>query len=141
MNYTEFRPPHTYVGCPVEFALSPTENVRCLGMVSKVGKQYVEILCFFADGSLGKRRNCMHRTDPRCEMSELFKDNDRGVWELAESEKRARQLDARLSGLERLMETMVEDIALLRNRSDQQPDSKPPKRGRAPQRREPVLTG
>lgn len=142
MSYEEFRPPRTYIGCPVEFATSPTENVKCLGLVAKVGKQYVDVLCFFADGTLGKRKHCLHRTDPRCKGTpEIFQYDDRGVWELAESEKRVRELSARLDGIERMLTSMVDDIALLRNRSDQQPDSEPPKRTRAPRRKEPVLTG
>ena len=141
MNYDEFRPPAVSIGTMVEFAVSPTENTRCLGVVAHVGKQFVAINCYFTNGTQGKRRNCLHRDDPRCEsMPEIFKDGDRGVWELTESEKRARQLDARLAGLERLLESIVDDVAALKNPTDRKPASaEPPKRPRRV--KEPVLAG
>jgi len=144
MSYDEYQPPRTYVGCPVEFAASPTENTRCLGLVARVGKQFVDLLIFHGH-NLGYRRHCLHRSDPRCEaLPELFKDGDRGVWELAESEKRARELAARLDGMERVLKSMVDDIAALKNPAGQKPAIAEPvaRRPHKPrQRKEPVLTG
>ncbi len=141
MGYDEFRPPAVSIGTMVEFAMSPTENTRCLGVVAKVGKQFVDVNCYFANGTQGKRRHCLHRSDPRCEaLPEIFKDGDRGVWELTESEKRARELSARLDGLERLLESVVDEVAAMRRAAEPTTDADPPRRGR-PRRREPVLTG
>lgn len=137
MGYAEFRPPATYIGCPVEFAANPTENERCLGLVAHVGTQYVDVLCFMGR-TLSYRRHCLHRTDPRCEeLPEIFNDGDRGVWELAESEKQTRELSARLDGIERMMKSMVDDIAALNGPPAEQ--AEPPRRTR--RLKEPVLTG
>lgn len=135
MDYRDFRPPAAPIGTLVEFATSPTENERCLGFVTKTGKQFVSI-AYFGSRRTETRRFCLHRSDPRCEsMPEIFKDGDRGVWELADSEKRARLLDAKLAGLERMMQTMVDQIAVLQNPPDRSPTTS---RRRI---KEPVLTG
>ncbi len=139
MSYDQFRPPAIDIGTMVEYATSPDETQRCLGLISSAGKQQAEILCFFRNGQLGKRKFCLHRDDPRCnEFPEIFKDEGRGVWELSASEKRVRQLDARLAGLERMLETMVDEIAVLK-RSREPTATEPPRRIR--RSKEPVLTG
>lgn len=107
----EFVFPEVHVGDPVKVWADPSLGTCSLGQVVRVMGDAVDAYCLDRRG--GKLRlSCLHKDDPQIpRLVDRFKDNDSGIFDLADSVKRTRALESRLSGLEKAVEELAAEIA------------------------------
>jgi hypothetical protein len=117
----EFTFPEVQRGCAVEVSSEPSRSDETLGIVINAKNSTVDVLAFHSNGAVSMRRNCWHVDDPRCvSLAQVFQDGDRGVFRLAASELRQREIMTRLDGLERVLESLVGDVEALKQPADKQ---------------------
>lgn len=137
------------VGTPVEASPDPSGSgmsSMTYGTVVKRGNGCVDIWTVsYVSGTVQFRilMDCWHIDDPRVrENPQAFQDGRRGVFRLAQSELRARQIDQRLAAIERILAVEVGKHEHVKTRldaveavlSDQLPDEPVPKKRREPVR-------
>lgn len=117
------------------------------GMAFSIRSNSCDVIVFGPNGTVGWKE-CLHATDPRCvTMPREFDEPDgemvggafSGVFDLAPSEKRAREMEGQLAAQQKMLDELVVEVHGLKERPDREqhadetpdPDEKRSKKAKA----------